>query len=646
MAMHEFNPTSELIHFNYLLEEQTQLLQSTTSLQGDHLKQTAKKQALIIFNTISFPENVRSIVHEESKRKDEVLGAWHIKDGQVYAEGYGTPETLFERTRTHFPELYKEEEAQTALKGFKLLASGEAEEVGYAMFHPDGNRYIARLRRVGDEIINVSVDVGKFGRDLTQTEGGDVIRLLHDRHKQNTEVLDEGNEFPLLVVKNQAHTISTQEVQQVAISRSLISDVDHSKKTVSVFVPSQQSESVQEMPYEQEKVLIGKTERHTVEPKNHPDHIRSLIQNSEALSRKALKDTRETLVAAGVVILDTLRRKRQEKKGETKQLSPVKKKESLVVRAWHKLLEKPKALVLLRKESRKRGIQEKRARIVTEKLAQAFEKTADIVRRPKQAIERIVTQIKILPEQVKRDYKKATVLVAKKIEFFLKRPIVYVEDKISSNIHKLRKKTARVSRAGAEFVMISKTKTQERIVSIARFIASKLFPMELRKDQKQTFVQNVRLFNRPQRLFRSLFANTRRTEERAEVKPARKFKKDLKEQVVYQIRKRFVLPVKSLQKQLTILFRKIVALGSPQQVAVEYSQVFKISSHAKHEPRYFSIAYWWVWLRWLVLGSELKRERPQGVAFGQPRSAPIKRSVNHTIFIRKTSRKQGSVTVV
>ncbi len=248
-AEHTYNSQHDITNFNYLLADQKVLLKSLNStLVDDQLNQQAKRRALIIFNTVSFSQNVRSIM-SEAKRDDEVLGVWEIKNGQIIAEGFGTPQQMLEHTKLHNPDAYNEQEAQTILSGFQLLLTGEAETVMYPMFHTDGTRYVPGLKRVGNTIVNVSVDVGKvIGRDLTLTEGADVLRMMHNNHVEDSTLTRDG-QFPLLALKK---TITTQEVQQTAVSRSLFSVDNQEFRDVSLF-----RKKVQQPPQvETAKVLI------------------------------------------------------------------------------------------------------------------------------------------------------------------------------------------------------------------------------------------------------------------------------------------------------------------------------------------------------------------------------------------------------
>lgn len=223
MAGCEFNVKNDLIRFQILKsQQQQQLLKTATDLRGESLENSAERLALIIFNSVCFPQNVKSYLYGEKKRTDQLIGSWEVlPDRTVFAEGFGTPEEVWENTRIHNPSQFSEREKAAALAGFRLLVSGEADAVFYPMFDKKGVRYIPGMRRVGNTIVNISVDVGKLTGDLTYEEGGDVIRLLHRRQK-NSQIVIVDEKFPLLALKNA--DIDVSEVQQAALSRRLLSE--------------------------------------------------------------------------------------------------------------------------------------------------------------------------------------------------------------------------------------------------------------------------------------------------------------------------------------------------------------------------------------------------------------------------------------
>lgn len=241
MAGHEFNPQNDLNHFNILESQQLELLQAAGV--KDAVRQS-RKNALIIFNTVSFPQNVASLVRDEIPRKDQIPAAWEIRDGQVFAESFGTPEEVWENTRKYNPEQFNQKEKDAAMLGFKLLLTGKAKAVVYPMNDKNGIRYIPVLRRVGNTIVNESIDVGKVNRDLTTVEGGDVLRLLNGKHKESSTLVHDDKEFPLLVV-DEAPTVT--ELQELALGRTLLTEQNPVNAVESIFnMPTRSQQTVLE----------------------------------------------------------------------------------------------------------------------------------------------------------------------------------------------------------------------------------------------------------------------------------------------------------------------------------------------------------------------------------------------------------------
>ncbi|MBI4065500.1 hypothetical protein HY409_04000 [Candidatus Gottesmanbacteria bacterium] len=234
MASHEYSPQADIDHFGFLVDEQIALLKNTTSLPVDVLESTARSNALIIFNT-TYASNIRSLFHE-ADRHEEVFGSeFHMVDGKITADGYGTPETMLARTKEKSPQLYNEEEAQAILHGVKLIEHGIADAFAYSMYHESGTRYVAFFEKVGKDTWKPrSVDVGKsVGRDLTQAEGADVIRLLHERRSQDTKLVDEGK-FPLLIIEK-AQQVSAKDVVEASLMRSFVTAADPTKMAQSIY---------------------------------------------------------------------------------------------------------------------------------------------------------------------------------------------------------------------------------------------------------------------------------------------------------------------------------------------------------------------------------------------------------------------------
>lgn len=231
------DPLAEFEHFHHLKKEQKEILATTSLFDTATLEKAAHKQALILFNTVTFPQNVKSAMGER-RRDNEVFGTYEIRDGELYAEGYGTLATMLERSREYAtkynrPDVYNPQEAQALLEAQRILVSGEAPAVAYSMFHETGTRFIPILERKGTTVVVKSIDVGKvIGRDLLKSEAEDVLRLLEGRHAKNTRLIELSG-YPLLVMKK---ALATEEIQHIAAARALISEMDAAYKYRSAIV--------------------------------------------------------------------------------------------------------------------------------------------------------------------------------------------------------------------------------------------------------------------------------------------------------------------------------------------------------------------------------------------------------------------------
>ncbi len=235
MAGCKFNPENELTRFNILENQQLGML-ATAGIKD--AAAIARKNALIIFNTITFPQNLASWLNSEVPRKDQIPAAWEVRDGQAYAEGFGTPDELWENTRIYNPEQFNEKERDAALLGFRLLINGQAKAVAYPMYDKNGIRYIPVLRRVGDTIVNESIDIGKV-RDLTTVEGGDVLRWFNNAHEATSKLAHDDAEFPLLVLEKPP---TVEKLRELALGRILLTEQNPQKALESIFdLPSQSS---------------------------------------------------------------------------------------------------------------------------------------------------------------------------------------------------------------------------------------------------------------------------------------------------------------------------------------------------------------------------------------------------------------------
>ena len=272
MAGCEFNPNNDLIHFNLLETQQLEMLRDSGVKNA---AEQARKNALIIFNTISFPQNVRSLVRDEIPRKDQIPAAWEIRDGQVCAEGFGSPEEVWENTRIHNPDQFNQKEKDAALLGFKLLLTGEANTVAYPMNDKNGIRYIPVLRRIGNTIINESIDVGKVNRDLTPVEGGDVLRLFQEQHSNTSHLVIKDSDFPLLVLEEPP---TVTQLQELALGRSLISDKN----------PFLATQSISKVP-ELLKQALPETNQRLAKPEDKVDQIVEKISTEKPEKSKMNK---------------------------------------------------------------------------------------------------------------------------------------------------------------------------------------------------------------------------------------------------------------------------------------------------------------------------------------------------------------------
>lgn len=320
MANHEFNPQSEVDHFGFLVEEQTTLLRAHTSLVEDELSGVAKRNALVIFNT-TFGSNIRSLIKEHS-RSEEVFGSeFTLINGKLTAEGYGTPETMLARTKAVRPELYNQEEAQAILKGVKLIESGKADAFAYSMHHDSGTRYVAFFEKVGTDTWKPrSVDIGKhIGRDLTQMEGADVIRLLHEKHG-NTTRIEEGK-FPLLVIC-EPKEVSAKEVVETGLMRSFITSADPSKMARSLYDRKREMKNTdgtdvhQRIPQEAHIAeIINKRTKTTKETLlTQPDSIRvadRAYDDITEIGTRVVRDAAPSIKNAGIAIVGEIRKKIQ-----------------------------------------------------------------------------------------------------------------------------------------------------------------------------------------------------------------------------------------------------------------------------------------------------------------------------------------------
>lgn len=339
MAGCEFDSNNDLTHFKILESQQLQLLQH---LGVKEAANQSRKNALIIFNTITFPQNVASLIRDEKPRRDEVPAAWEIRNGQAYAEGFGTPEEVWENTRIHNPSQYNAQEAAAALLGFKLLIDGKAKAVAYPMYDKSGIRYIPVLRRIGNIIINQSNDVGKVSRDLTPVEGADVLRLFNQQHENTSRLALNDKEFPLLVLDE---TPVVRELQELALGRSLISDQNPFLATQSISKTPELLKQI--LPKISQRLVIQEEKaNHTIEKipaektdqidRKSPDPISNTIKDAETIANKMVKDAVQTVISSGRFLYES---KRQKKRVKKKVPKPA--KEPVFKQALIKLIPRP-----------------------------------------------------------------------------------------------------------------------------------------------------------------------------------------------------------------------------------------------------------------------------------------------------------------
>ena len=237
---HGYDSKADLFHFDSLFQQQQTLLQiiSPSVSETDRLQQ-ARRRALIIFNSIVMPQNVASIFLEKKRENEvEAKGYYEIRNGELYAEGFGTINEMFENTKKERPHLYNEEEHQAHLKAQELLISGQADMVAMPMFDTNGTRYIFTIKKEQSNgfFKASSIDISKtLGRDLTLVEGGDVVRVM-GAFTQNMNCLhnNESN-FPLISIKGKIE-FDIELTQRAAATRVLLSQENASMQHQSVFV--------------------------------------------------------------------------------------------------------------------------------------------------------------------------------------------------------------------------------------------------------------------------------------------------------------------------------------------------------------------------------------------------------------------------
>jgi len=237
---HGYDSKADLFHFNSLFQQQQTLLQiiSPSVSETDRLQQ-ARRRALIIFNSIVMPQNVASIF-QEKKRENEVeaKGYYEIRNGELYAEGFGTINEMFENTKKERPHLYNEEEHQAHLKAQELLISGQADMVAMPMFDTNGTRYIFTIKKEQSNgfFKASSIDISKtLGRDLTLVEGGDVVRVMGAFTQNMNHLHNNESNFPLISIKGKIE-FDIELTQRAAATRVLLSHENTSMQHQSVFV--------------------------------------------------------------------------------------------------------------------------------------------------------------------------------------------------------------------------------------------------------------------------------------------------------------------------------------------------------------------------------------------------------------------------
>jgi len=149
----------------------------------------------------------------EMDREPVMEVKWEVikRDGekQLFASDYGiTLRELWEHTREFAEKTGKqsaynpsEERAQLAME--KRIISGEISTDVFALSHPDGVRYVQMWEKTeGGKIVSKQLDIGAItGRDLTKTEGKDLIHLIKTKYSDR-DITPEDLEHPHVMLKN------------------------------------------------------------------------------------------------------------------------------------------------------------------------------------------------------------------------------------------------------------------------------------------------------------------------------------------------------------------------------------------------------------------------------------------------------------
>lgn len=402
--------------------------------------------------------------------------------------------------------------------------------------------------------------------------------------------------------------------------------------------------------------LVVSTNRNNkkAEERRFPDPDMAMVRNTQLISTKPLKDTRNTLVTTGVILLERLRKKQREKKAEKKNLREVQKPESLFVRVWNKLVQKPKEVVIKRKENMISPVSEQRASVVTErrsirnKLLGVVEKAAQVIKQPKKVVESFVAQVKRIPDKVAGILQEKKALIIKNIDTSIRPPLLEIKERVVHAFISLKEKAF----SALQLLKARKFDQKEK---------PRLFPTEMKKEQQGRMVRRIsvlifhtqeklvrikRFINRvPQVLWR--FSNKGTHIELSSKSPqVARLKRSVGQEVVNQMERRVVRPVRNWYKRiiktfLQIRFSKIIKKPVKSEQLIPEIMV-------KVEKKVTFSSLFWIWLlwqRWLRFESYLKVERPQGLAFGSPRSHRPAQHVKGVIYSVEMSRLRGSVSV-
>jgi hypothetical protein len=429
----------------------------------------------------------------EVDRIDDQTAVWEIRsDGEFYNSQYDTTMSeMFENTRFYYRNIgreFNESEASAVTDIARRLSAGEASAGIYLTSDVRGTvRYATQLSMDDGKITSTYIDVGKAaGRDLSWSEGQNIMRNLEIRHSLSQQRVENDASYPYFLADAK---ISTTDVKVTA--RSVVHTNQIQYETVWK-QPTSPTESAD-----------------AVTPGWMADAANRVMDDAGRVAHRLVEESHQSMMAVGLVLAAEYQRHKANKQAESQiahQQEKITRREQ--VNAAGDLPDKPKrvtptTVVFEKMKTVRRKIREASAKI-----------KAGLLPLPTSGTEMLANTIRIGalgPEKKRQKRKKHT----GKTKRIAERMPTVVPQSEGMNKERKRTKKRRTQLSEAMLERAKERKQQRR----KRTKEAKIAPVtpevrtvrkKERKKEKRDRTQAIRLF----RLSRLLMASLHRSESR------------------------------------------------------------------------------------------------------------------------------------